>query len=313
MISNLDELRKQWNNTRQIAQGYTRVDMPHPLECYIGYDGHLNHSLMVISKQKSMVLKSSQSIEVIQYQRSADRLWVLLLNLLNRDQEAVFIDMCYSLLVYSGHGKTEGQAFQLLQERYVQWDRLLQHGNSGLLSIEVQHGLIGELLFLKNQISILHLTAIDAIKGWFGPEYEHQDFLYANIWYEIKTVMEAAQTISISSIEQLSAAGEGQMILLRLCKAVEGTYNSFTLNSLVEDVMRLCSDDEEALLEFNDKLAKIGYLTRPEYDDSVYILKRKVAYQITDDFPRLIREILPVEIVSAKYELSIPAIENWKI
>ena len=112
---------------------------------------------------------------------------------------------------------------------------LLAAAKNDLLSEEQQRGLIGELLFLREQI-LNGRPLKESVAGWVGALKEHQDFSYGETWYEIKSVMEQAEKVRIPSLEQLSLERVGELVIYRLAKT---SGDGFTLNSIVKNLSEL--------------------------------------------------------------------------
>ncbi|MGN0940763.1 MAG: PD-(D/E)XK motif protein [Selenomonadaceae bacterium] len=309
-INNVDDLKEQWAHTQKAPSGYTKIANNHPLEWYIGYDGNLKESIMVVSEHKNDVFNSSKSIEVVHGERKDGR-WFLVMSLTDSRQMDVFTNMCFDLLSYSGKGINENAAYQMLQRRYLEWDRLLQHSTNGIMTPESQRGLWGEVHFL---ISLIDdgMDCLTAVKGWLGPANEHQDFIYDDVWYEIKTVMNGADKVHISSLEQLSNKSYGELVLHRIMKTV--SQDGETLNQIIDKLHQKCEGNAQAEELVADKLAQVGYMMRAEeYDDVSYKVETINRYDVRDDFPRLTNWNVPEQIVEASYALSIAGLEPWKI
>ena len=63
------------------------------------------------------------------------------------------------------------------------------------------------------------------------------------------------------------------------------------------------------------KLALSGYLVKDAdiYLDNKFNVKEKRVYNVSISFPKLTEKNLPSEIVSAKYELSLAAIDKFRV
>lgn len=303
----LKNFRQQWEETRRVEHGYTRVDVK-PMECYVGYSAELNHSLMVISGFMTKSLQASKSVQILRGRRNDGR-FQLEMNLLDKNLEDVFLRMCYDLLRCSADLANERAALKKLVQRYLQWQHLLEGSKCGLLALQEQRGLIGELLFLRSQIIAVFRPLSEAICGWYGPLNEHQDFSYSDKWYEIKTVMDQAEKIQISSLEQLSRSDAGELVIYRLAKTSGNSdkfdLNKFTLNGLVKNLFQLLAEDFSATQAFEERLFQAGYIEREEYDEQTYKLTETMNFLIDDDFPRLLKKNLPPAILSATYFLGI--------
>jgi len=298
-----ENLRVQWKNTLKVERGYTFIDTT-PLECYIGYDEKLRRTLLIRCKHEIKLPPSSKTVEIIQRKRKDGR-FDLLLSLLSENEAAVFIEMCRDLLTFSEGAKDESEALKNFWLRYKHWQNLFLAAKSDLLSEERQRGLIGELLFLREQINAGRQLK-EAVAGWLGPLKEHQDFSYGEMWYEIKTVLEQAEKVRIQSIEQLSLDTIGELVVYRLAKISEG----FTLNSLIQNLSELLSKEPSAAQRFEVLLFQTGYVEREEYGEQNYRLADSLRFVVDEKFPRLTKNNLPPAIVEASYMLNLRALEE---
>ena len=133
---------------------------------------------------------------------------------MDRKQEDVFITMAGDIIEYS-NVETDDIALLKVLRRYNAWLKLLDHKSNAVLGSNTQKGLIGELLFLKEQIENGMLPSV-ALEGWVGSEGADQDFVYADCWHEIKSTGASSSEISISSVEQLDRNDEGELVIYRI-------------------------------------------------------------------------------------------------
>ena len=318
-MKNLKDFKKQWERTNQkIQDGYTLAAIHHPLRVHIGYDNNLNKNLRIFSKYKTKIIESSSSVEVKQIQQD-DKQWILNITLINEPESWVFISMCHDLLDCSKNANNEFEAFRLLEKRYNQWKNLFNPKKEKILTDKEQIGLIGELLFLRHQIIDIHRPIEEAVAGWLGTLGEHQDFVYNEKWYEIKTTsISPAIKITISSLEQLSRPDSGELVVYQLSKVsgIESqnfNINNFNLNQLVREVSILVDSNISGKLKFYEYLKNINYSETDDYDNVSYKLLEVNHYDINDTFPRLKKENLPKAIEIASYSLHLNEIEKWKL
>ena len=115
-------------------------------------------------------------------------------------------------------------------------------------------------------------------------------------------VMEQAEKVRISSIDQLSLERVGKFVIYRLTKtASEG----FTLNSLVKELSGLLSKNPSAAQKFEVLLFQTGYVEREEYDEQFYQVAEVMKFTVDKKFPRLTKNNLPSAIVEASYSLNL--------
>lgn len=293
-----EKLRGQWENTLRIERGYTLVDTQ-PLECYIGYDEKLRRTLLILTKRETKIPQSSKSVE-INFRQRKDGKFSLTLSLMSEAESSVFLEMCRDLLTFAEGTRDEVTALKNFWQRYAHWQNLFVAAKNNLLTPEQQRGLIGELLFLREQITN-NRPLKESVTGWLGPLKEPQDFSYGDIWFEIKTVMEQAEKIRIPSLEQLSIETVGKLIVFRLAKTSDG----FTLNSLVKNLLQLLSESSVAAQKFEALLFTAGYVEHEEYDEQSYRLLETMRFTVDENFPRLTKKSLSPAIVEASYSLNL--------
>lgn len=86
---------------------------------------------------------------------------------------------------------------------------------TSLLSENEIRGLLGELIFLKeNMFKKYQMNR--SIISWQGCEKAHKDFEINAEWYEVKTIRQNGDTVTISSIEQLDDEKDGKLVVIRI-------------------------------------------------------------------------------------------------
>ncbi len=202
--------------------------------------------------------------------------------------------------------KIEGVKF--ICDRYKKWQEILKKENSLLSEAEVK-GLIGELYILQKYL-ISAYGEKASINAWTGPKGAPQDFIFEQIWYEVKVVSSSKQVVTISSIDQLDNVNEGRLVVIKINKTSEEDSLSLTLNKLYSDLY--FSLKSTPLCEaVSDLVAQLGYYNREEYDKYTYKVEDIFWYRVDSMFPCLRKKHLPSSIGGIKYELLLPSIEAW--
>ena len=310
MIS-LVGLKKHWDRIQKIPNGFSQLDEDHPLAWYIGYDVNMHRALYVEVSDKIGKLKASKSFDIKIVKMDNGKL-KLFISLLEENLSDVFISMIADLLNFSLKGTNYVNASNLFIQRYIQWDKLFKRNLKDIMSLELQQGLIGELWFLYGKIKENTLSKQQVLDGWFGPECEHQDFYYGDRWFEIKTVKENSDKVTISSMQQLSLENQGTLIIYYLHRCDKNS-SSFSLNDLVKRIYTDLEDNLNLIDTFKIKLSLYGYIEREEYGEKYYTVISKRKYNVDNDFPRLLANNIPPAVVNARYSLSIASLNNWEI
>ncbi|PWL69744.1 MAG: hypothetical protein DBY30_00230 [Verrucomicrobia bacterium] len=202
-------------------------------------------------------------------------------------------------------------AYAFFVNRYNKWAALFEKAPNDILSPSVIKGLIGEILVLKN-ILIPQLGEVSALEAWMGPLLSPKDFIFEKSWVEVKTISSPVESIQISSIEQLDSTNDGQIVIVRLDSSNLADPDSISINGLFDEMVGLLQNPVARNL-FEEKLLVIGYCFNRLYDNVRFSFKKMELYKVTPDFPAIKRESIPPAILQAEYNISIPAIEKFKI
>ncbi len=306
-----ESLQKQWDSIKYRDGGFLQVDIKHPLEWHIGYQSISQRTLLLVSGIEIGDVISSKSMAVSRRRRESDNRWTLSFELLRDEQESVFAILCSDIIVNSQSVSNEKEALELVINRYKQWSRLLESQKSGLMDEHSRKGLIGELLFLSNRIGTSD-SALTAVQGWIGASGADQDFTYADGWFEVKTVGASATNVSISSIEQLDCDDYGELVIMRIDKTAPEKNGAFSLNDIVGQICEQLYGESDALDIFRSKLATYGYIGLQAYSEQKYYCSGTQSFSVNQTFPRMTKKSVPAQIVSLRYELNLPSLQDWQ-
>lgn len=305
-----DILRRQWDSINYKDGGFLQIDTIHALQWHIGYQSICQKTLLLVCDTKIEAVESSQCIKVTRRRRENDNRWVLSFELLHDEQEGVFAIFCSDVIEYSKVAANESEALKLVIARCRQWNQLFESQKNGLMDERKRKGLLGELLFLR-ELMTQEADAMTIIQGWVGADGADQDFMYANHWYEVKTVGSSAASVTISSLEQLDCNYDGTLVVMRIDKTAPDKPDALSLNDVVMQIDDDLTDSLEALSLFRSKLNAYGYIDLQAYSEQKYCYSASQRYEIDDGFPKLIRRNVPVQIENAHYELSLSSLAAW--
>ena len=82
---------------------------------------------------------------------------------------------------------------------------------------------------------------------------------------------------------------------------------------MVDNVRSVLSDAPDASRVLEEKLVSLGYLDKKAYEDILFRIGLSSYYRVGEDFPRLVTDKVPEEIVAVRYDLSLAGIEPWKV
>lgn len=227
------------------------------------------------------------------------------LALTDRSYGAVFTVLCEDVAEAAAAALTPRAALQNWTGRLHIWQAFMAKHGSGGLSEAAVIGLIGELLFLREELAS-RVAIGAAIAMWAGPHGEPNDFVLPGGFVEIKaTARQAPELIEISNVDQLDD-GRGRILLGHVRLRPDG---GATLPQLAADVrQRLASEAPHLLAEFDSRLLAAGYLAA--HDDLYvrgYRLDRIDLFDVTGAFPRLTHSGLQAGIRTCSYTIEVAA------
>lgn len=290
------------------AEYYSRVDTDHILELYIGLDEKGRKSIELRSLFNPRKVKGTSAIEVTQY--ANDRYKTIRFSLTDEEISGLFYTFCEDLIEQTRDLKDEKDGYNAIVIRFHQWKKLFVSSKKDFLNESQIMGLIGELLFFRDQLS-KRIGLSEALRSWSGQELTHKDFSYGDTWTEVKSIRRSAQTVHISSLEQLDSEHEGELSVYAFEK-MSTEYNGIKLNKLYLEIANLFPDGDDRDL-FMSKVALQGYEYHNYYDDFVFELIYFKNYRINADFPKLTPYDVPEAIVKGSYEIDLNKISEYEI
>lgn len=294
----------------------TRIDEIQHLNCYAATNHITGQHLYIMSVAKNVAipeLKNYRFKGVEIFKVEIENNIELDIYLLDNELKDIFSLFIQNILEDIEPSVTESEAITTTLNVVSKWKKLFDKINFNGLSLEQQKGLIGELLFL-NYILNNEKTSTNAINAWTGAEreFEAKDFTFGSIGIEIKFTSSKQPRIKVSNERQLDAENLSNLFLvLYSTEAVKD--NGFSLNSLVEQTRQNISTEEERSI-FNGKLQLNGYFDEDrEHYRKMYSLKKTFAFAVTTDFPKIVKNDLPLGIYDTSYSIEISAIEKYII
>ncbi|MDE6785038.1 MAG: PD-(D/E)XK motif protein [Ruminococcus sp.] len=287
---------------------YMRIDPEHILELYIGLDEKGRKSIELRSQFSPRRINGTSSIEINQYDNKKYK--TLRFSLTDEEISNLFYTFCDDITEQTRCLANAGAGYNAVILRFNQWKKLFVSSKKAFLSEPQIMGLIGELLFLKEQL-ISRLGCYDALRSWSGQELTHKDFSYNETWTEVKAIKRSSQAVRISSLEQLDSEYDGELVVYALEK-MSPEYNGITLNRIVIEVMNMFSDVEDRDI-FMSKVALQGYEYNNYYDDFVYEKIYSRNFRVNSDFPKLTPQTVPEAVVKSAYDIDLNRISGFEI
>ncbi len=186
----------------------------------------------------------------------------------------------------------------------------------GILGIERQLGLVGELLFLKAMCKKNGVAALDA---WLGPFGEPHDFRISKLEFEVKTTTSTQRTHTINGLEQLEPSDQCGLFLVSILLGPPGSGDGFSLIDLVSELSAVFKIAKDKLARFGAALDSCGFRQEDAAHYSRrYILRRPMALvRVDKTCPAITRQVvyaaiggLAARIGYVQYEVTVDGLEH---
>ncbi len=311
-------IKSIWENQKPTGEVIirTRIDeIPH-LNCFAATNHITGQHLYIMSVSKKTTIPELKNyrfkgVEIYILPIETENKTELYIYLLDNELKDIFSLFIQNILEDIETSVTESEAITTTLNIVSKWKKLFDKINFNGLSLEQQKGLIGELLFL-NYLLNDEKTSSNAVHAWTGAEMEFQakDFTLGSVGIEIKFTSSKQPRIKVSNERQLDAENLSDLFLvLYATEAVKD--NGFSLNSLVTQIRKAISTDEERNI-FNAKLKLNGYFDEDsEHYGRMYSLKKAFAFSVTSDFPKIVKNHLPLGIYDTSYSIEISSVEKF--
>lgn len=304
MSINVKETFERFNT----ANYFSRVDNHHILELHIGLDDKGQKAIELRAPFVPRKVSGTAAIEVNQFTKPEYN--TIRFSLCDKEISGLFYMFCDDLIEETRNLTSRDEGYTAIVNRFFQWKKMFVSANGTLLTEPEIMGMIGEILYLKRYL-IPRLGPYEALKSWSGQELTHKDFSYDNTWTEVKSVKSGAQSVKISSLEQLDSDEPGTLAVFMLEK-MSMAYHGITLNKLIVETRNLFTSGEDRD-SFMSKVAVQGYEYKNYYDEYVYEISGFKEYRVSDDFPRLTANDVASAIKKATYDLSLTDLAPYEI
>jgi hypothetical protein len=287
---------------------FNLLDSKHKVEFYIGIDMSGRKTLVIRSKAKPDIVKSTSAIEVSVGQVK-NNIWSLGFHLILNSMSGLFYRFCDDLVESSRDIPENLNDMNFIVNRYDSWKKMFYNLKKDVLSENEIMGLIGELLFLHKDLAI-NYGMETALKAWSGSDKTHKDFSINDVWFEVKSTKSNSLTIRINSLEQLDSDIDGFLIIYEFEKMSE-EFEGYSLNNVIRDILILIDESLQDL--FLEKLRNFGYNYDDTYDKFMFRLTSSSKMIVNSDFPRIQKSDLSNSIVKVEYDLLKQNLKKFKV
>lgn len=275
---------------------------------YQGYDEFNRSSIVIKLRDKPTTIIQSKSLQTEIALRN-DGLWALTISLNDYKLKGVFDVLADDMLIYIQNEKNQKLAERKIVLRYNDWQALFNDFGNEYLPFRAIQGLLGELIFLKKNL-IPKYGEEKSINAWVGPIGGDKDFIFEDIWFEVKSKCLNKETIHISSNTQLKSSMLGKLVVLECEKSSIESKFSVTLNTLVDEISdSLLSATQKSL--FHRRLLKFGYRKDDYYNDFYFFFSGGKLYKVREGFPNIELNEYEGAILNVTYELYLPKVSKY--
>lgn len=197
-------------------------------------------------------------------------------------------------------------------QRTLRWHHLLRGGRSGVLSLEEQRGLVGELGFLDRLCELLSPRA--AIEAWRGPTGAAKDFELSACLVEVKARRGASKPfVQISSADQLSDVADCRLFLVvaSVDAAVKPDGLALTDHVRIMDE-KFAGADLEAYQLWEEAIAATGFRFEDDYSDRRWSTGQIAHFEVGPSFPRIVTP-LATGVSEVRYRIALDACQDHAI
>lgn len=287
-----------------------KLDIESSISIYFGYSQEGFIRLSFLSTTRPFKVESTANLRVSYNDDPTGAFWSHF-DLIDKNQEVVFISFAKNLIESASYCVTEEQALRAVKQRFMTWKSLFKKNIVTNISSMIVQGVYGELWFLYNYM-IPHYGVEKAIMAWAGPEGKSKDFAIGNCWFEIKTIGANASKVHISSMSQLSSDKPGKLVVIKV-EALADQYDGDC--SCVADLFNKIKDEikDEAIENvFYSRFSLTGIVQSDEAMNLKFKTKEQFHYIVDESFPKITDSTKPYpEICDVEYDLSLNALDKY--
>jgi hypothetical protein len=202
------------------------------------------------------------------------------------------------------HAENDDQLLGKFLSRIRAWQKFMQHAKDGVLSPEAEIGLHGELIILGSLLTA-GILPHDTLNAWQGPREGLHDFQFGRGSLEVKTTLsQKTFPATISSLEQMDNRMVGHLYLAGV--RLQKDENGKNLKERIDELKAVFNTDSTLGFSFEVLLIHAGYLSSMSFHYSrKFSHVHTMYFHVDDDFPKLIRDGVPNEVINAHYQLDL--------
>ncbi len=313
------ELRQKWYGLSEnpVTTGFRslRISADCICELYLGVSKEGNRCLILsLPNSKHLDFKGIQKENLsIEYFREKN---LIILQLNDNEFNDLFDDLILSLYQGIKNINHVNEYSDHFIQTFYRWSDFFEDKKSGMLSEEVIKGIMGELLVLKLLITSPDKPEINyLLKSWTGLYDKGNDFELERKNLEVKTKSPSGIDVKISSEFQLEIS-LGKGLELYVVSLLSDFTNGIHIGNLILEIKKLVQESSgdntilwKALGQKNITAKNVS-----QYDKYRFKPVSWVSYNCSDEnFPKLNRSNIPVEISGLRYTLRLNLLKSFII
>jgi hypothetical protein len=223
------------------------------------------------------------------------------------------VDSVRSTLMSRASGPALSEDFVQL---FMRWSHFFDNTQQGGLSDKALQGLIGELFYLMRLLGECNVKTVDdMLRAWVGPYHTRCDFELHDKHVEVKSVLNAASTVKISSEYQLEVEiGLGMELAVVFME--KDLMSGVSLRELVDELRGLTMKNYGDFSIIMERLSKhqLSASNIGDYDNKRFRFLSVDHYDASiDGFPKLVKSDLPAGVKSVSYKLKLGELSDYLI
>jgi hypothetical protein len=297
-------------------EGFRAIYRHDSISLFFGFSANANRLALWIESKENSLISSKVTIP-----NTLDSLSIMVspqhgvktdifIELLDEHLKEPFLSLCRDIRILLQYYPKTSNVLGIILRQFEDWKDLLKTAKQW--SFKRTKGVLAELLYLK-EILIPEIGVDAAINAWEGPFGGDQDFSLEDEWREIKAIVSGRNTVQISSVEQLDSPRTGQLVVFSLDKAANDK-NQITLGGLLQGIREgLLNASIETKRRFEDACHFTGLDSCLTLDKYGFLCKEVRRYQVTEGFPCLRQQTLPVGVENIKYTLDLNVVAEFMV
>jgi hypothetical protein len=256
----------------------------------------------------SDIILEGIDVKLIKYETNT----CLNLILLKKENWEIFYYFCSDIInLYRENSNISANKIRL---RLLKWVEMLKKKQNRELSLITQMGLFSELYFLF-EILNKRFGLEKALRGWYGPEFDKQDFDLGDFLVEVKSYRNSDKyAVQINSADQLDA--RDRQLFLAAIGLVIDTKGLSISEFIANYSSKIEKTSTELQVLFYSKLFQVGYdLNNPESANYKFKVTEFSLFKVNEGFPCFTSSDLVKKpgIDSIQYVLRLTDLERFRV